>query len=211
MRICTAIIIVLLLVPPMLSAGTTRDIILHLTPAPSAWSSQNLQEKVIERLTRQRNWRVRLAQEQEPDFPGAPATNWNADNLMDWGSEIGGRYLLIIKVQSERLERRKTFSIPLIFHRWEVFGVIVAEIRLFDIKHRRVLLAEPIKIELKGPRIFQAHPDADRYDADIHITAPDKIAFFDRLERRFAAAINNRIRMATKNSQLQSSSVHALE
>ena len=84
-------------------------------------------------------------------------------------------------------------SLPLVFHKYETVGVIGGELRLIDIRRCKFLIAEPFKVEQKGPRIFQATMDDDVNDPDIHLTAPDKISFFDRLEERLASRVAKQV------------------
>lgn len=89
--------------------------------------------------------------------------------------------------------RTAWLSLPLVFHKYETVGVIEGELRLVDIRRGKLLIAEPFQVKQKGPRIFQATMDDDVNDPDIHLTAPDKIGFFDRLEEKLALRVVERV------------------
>ena len=55
------------------------------------------------------------------------------------------------------------------------------------------MLAEPFKVELNGPRIFQGSMDDNVNDPDIHLTSPKKLAFMDKLESRLAEELVNKV------------------
>ena len=54
-------------------------------------------------------------------------------------------------------------------------------------------MAEPFRIERKGPRIFQATMDDDKNDPDLHLTAPDKVRFFAELEDNLCELLSDRV------------------
>jgi hypothetical protein len=89
--------------------------------------------------------------------------------------------------------RTAWLSLLLVFHKYETVGVIEGELRLIDVRRGKFIIAEPFQVEQKGPRIFQATMDDDVNDPDIHLTAPDKIGFFDRLEEKLALRVVERV------------------
>jgi len=196
-RIIWCVLSCFLLTVPVLAGE--RDIVLHVTSVPSTWGRMRLDQRIVEQFSRTDDWRPHLVSGGSSEHPPFPEAGFDFDSLSAWGNEIGGRYLLVVRVDREALEHRRTFNLPLVFQRYEAFGIIDAEVRLLDLKRVRLLWAEPLTVELRGPRIVQAHPDDNRYDADIHLTARQKLDFFDRLERRFAAELNKQTLKAIRH------------
>lgn len=181
------------------SFATGRKMVLHVNPVALAWSSSRIDEAIVSRFTREREFQLTVNSatvESARNFPGA---TYDIDSLLNWGAEFGGRYLLSVDVSSERLDKKRTMHIPLILHRYETVGIIDAEIRLLDLERGRMILAEPLAIEVTAKRIIQADPDKDQDDADIHIRASDKAEFFMKLERKFADELYKKIYRALRN------------
>jgi hypothetical protein len=99
---------------------------------------------------------------------------------------------LLVRVDGERIARRKTFNFPLFFHKYQTEGLIEGELRLLDVSRGRVLAAEPFSAKLSGPRVFQGSMDDDINDPDILLTAVQKLRFFDRLEDLAASKLAER-------------------
>lgn len=174
------------------SSLADRDLILNVVSPPSAYSDSHIDQKLQRYLSHQASLRVRLVDDNtEPAFPSAL---YDSDSLLNWGRERGGRYLVLVEVTARRLERRKSFHLPLVFHKYETFGVIEGEFRLLDLNRGKVLAVESFDVEKKGPRIFQATMDDDPNDPDLHLTAPGKIVFFDQLEDRLCRHLADRVK-----------------
>jgi hypothetical protein len=167
-------------------AGSKRDILLHVDAPPSGWSESRLEEKLAVTLGRSADMDITLTGDIDGRMPPFPEASRDFDSLTSWGSKAGGRYLLVVRVASERFESRKTFLMPLIFQKYEVYGVIEGEIRLIDLQKPRLLAAEPFMTELRGPRVFQASMEDDQHDPDLHLTAVEKVRFLARLEQKAA-------------------------
>lgn len=174
-----------------------RVILLEVENAPLAWSDSQLYRKLERELTRDENIRVVPTETQMTGQPSFPAKRNDLDSLLDWGLEMGGRYLMIVTVTEERLEKKKTFNVPLLFHKYEAVGIIEGDWRLMDLQRQKLLVTEPFKVELNGPRILQGSMDDNRNDADIHLTAARKVTFFDRLEDKLTAELVKRVRKHT--------------
>ncbi|MFZ5980303.1 MAG: hypothetical protein ACOYVF_06685, partial [Candidatus Zixiibacteriota bacterium] len=158
-----------------------------------AWSDCRIYEKLERELTRSEALRVYNTNGAKEARPAFPENRYDLDSLMNWGLEIGERYLMVVDIRRESLETQKSFNIPLIFHKYETVGVIEGDIRFIDLQRGKLMLAEPFKVELKGPRIFQGSMDDNANDADIHLTAPEKLVFIDRLESHLAKELVNRV------------------
>jgi hypothetical protein len=126
--------------------------------------------------------------------PAFPVDYHDLDSLMEWGREAGARYLMVVEVFAERLEKRKSFHLPLVFHKYETVGIIEGEFRLVDLSRGKLLTAEPFKVERKGSRIFQATMDDDINDPDLNMTAPRKVVFFQQLEESLCKHLAERVR-----------------
>ena len=162
------------------AAGPT--IVLKVNPPPAAWSTVGIGEKLTIRMSRDSGLRVIRVDEADDALPKFPADRYNLDSLVNWGLEVGGQYLMLVDVHHERLERRKTWQVPLFFHKYVTMGVIDGEFRLIDLIEGELLVAKPFRREQEARRIFQASPDDDINDPDLHMTAPGKQVFFDQLE-----------------------------
>jgi len=179
-------------------AGTPRPLVLQVDQVPLAWGDGSLAEKLTVSLSRDPELRIIVPQTQAGLFRAFPADRTNFDSLLSWGAEIGGRFLLTIDVRREGLECRKTFSVPLLFHRWETLAVISGEIRLMDLQKRRVILAEPFEEKVTAARQFQSSAEDNAHDPTLHVSASDKQELFDSLESRLAERLIKRIGRLTR-------------
>ncbi|MEW6050503.1 MAG: hypothetical protein AB1644_05510 [Candidatus Zixiibacteriota bacterium] len=164
-------------------AGTAMaggaGLLIYVQPAELAWADTNLAARLQARLALKSFQQITIVSAQDSSFPGVNASQ---ENLMAWGRGRDGTGLLVVSITDERLERRKSFHVPLVFHKWETMGVIEGRYRLFDLQRLRMTAAEPFSIEQHGPRVFQGTMDDNIDDPDIHLRAPDKVQFFSRLE-----------------------------
>ena len=157
-----------------------------------------LEQHLIRALSRSADWRIVRVRGIETG-PVFPADQHNLDSLVNWSLEAGGSYLVMVTVDDRRLERRKGFHIPLVAHKYETVGVATGELRLIDVARGRQVLAEPFRIEKRGPRVFQATMDDDINDPDLHLRAPQKAIFAgeldDKLSRHLVKRIGSAIRI----------------
>jgi hypothetical protein len=161
-------------------------LLIAIEQSDPAWSDSRLIDKLTEQLTRDARVRVAAIPSANPSNRESRATSLDLDRLVADGRAKQGQYLLYIRVTSERYERRKTFSVPLVFHKWEVIGVIEGEWRLVDPLHGKLIKAEPFHLELNGKRVIQATMDDNVDDPDINMNATDKMIFFGQLEDMLA-------------------------
>lgn len=189
-----ALIILLLLAGGLKSAPFNKDILLNVVTPPLAWGDSKLDQKLMLVLSRKPDMRIVSVSNNKAVSPEFPRDYYDTDSLLNWGREVGGRYLMFVEISSERLEKRKSFHLPLVFHKYETVGVIEGELRFIDLMRGKLLAAEPFKIEQKGTRIFQATMDDNINDPDLHLTAPDKIHFFDKLEDKLSQYLAKRVR-----------------
>ena len=169
-----------------------KPVIIKIIAPDDVYVDSHLSDKLKQRLTRRSDLRILCPDQLGTTTPDFPDDYYNFDSLTSWGAEIGGRYLLVIDITAQYLERRKTFHLPLIFHKYENVGVCEGELRLLDLTRSKMLTAEPFKIELNGPRVFQATMDDDKGDPDLHLSATDKILFFSKLEDKVCEHIEKK-------------------
>ncbi|MDD5425253.1 MAG: hypothetical protein PHN52_02025 [candidate division Zixibacteria bacterium] len=177
--------------------ANSRLVLLDISTAPLPWNDSRLYQKFEKMLTRDENIRVQRTDNLPPSQLPFPHDRNNLDSLINWGLEMGGRYLLVVTVHSERLERHKSFNLPLIFHKYETVGIIEGDWRLLDLQRQKTLVAESFNVKLNGPRIFQGSMDDNCHDADIHLTAVEKVNFFNRLEEKLTTELVGRVRKHT--------------
>jgi len=175
------------------AGAADQELLLYVDSQPSPWNDSQLERKLVQTFARQDKLRLTTVDRAGHSGPAFPENPYDIDSVVNWGAEIGGRYLMIVMVESERLERRKGFHIPLVFHKYQTFGVIEGELRVVDIARGRLLIAEPFSFEQEGPRAFQATMDDDINDPDLHLTAYGKIAFFDELEKSASQGLVDRV------------------
>ncbi len=165
-------------------SGSTAGklVLLSVDQSENAWSDNRLCERLRTVLTRDANWRV----EPVPALSKGqgPACWPNTDSLISIGQELGGQYLVLVRVTDQRLERRKSFHVPLVFHKWEVVGVLKGEYRIIDLVRGKQVKAESFEEELHGPRVFQATMDDTKFDPDITLNAEEKTVLFENLEEQ---------------------------
>jgi hypothetical protein len=182
-------------------ADMTEPVIIKILEPESAWSGSELSRQMTVALTRRPNCRAIVVEGDRPDLPTFPTSHYDLDSLVNWGVEIGGRYLLLVDVHSRRLERRKGWHIPLILHRYRSVGVIEGELRLVDLAWKRTLVAEPFKLEEEAKMIMQASMDDNINDPEILLPATAKIQLFREMEQKLSEHILRRLDVATGGSQ----------
>jgi hypothetical protein len=167
-------------------ANPKRDVLLHVESAPSGWIESRLSERLAVTLGRSAEMAITMTEDVDGRMPPFPVASRDFDSLAAWGTKAGGRYLIVVRVASQRFETRKTFLMPLIFQKYEVYGVVEGELRIIDLQKPRLLAAEPFATELRGPRVFQSSMEDDKHDPDLHLTAVEKVKFLGQLEQKVA-------------------------
>jgi len=170
-----------------------HDLLLYVDCPPAPWNDSRLETELIRTFTRRESVRIEPVAARAAAGPAFPGAVYDVDSLTDWGLEVGGHYLVLVLVDDERLETKKTFHLPLVFHRYQTVGVIEGELRVVDVTRRRLLLAEPFRVEKPGPRVFQATMDDDINDPDLQIAAADKQTFFNQLETELSGRLVKRV------------------
>jgi len=173
--------------------ASSRLVLLSVRQCENAWSDNRLFERLQTVLTREPGWRAEPAQAlgEPKDRPNS----WpSVDSMISLGRDLGGQYLICLVVSDQRLERRKSFHVPLVFHKWESVGVVKGEFRVIDLLRGKQVKAEAFEVELHGPRVIQATMDDTKFDPDITMTATDKALFFANLEEKLVDELIPKIR-----------------
>lgn len=173
-----------------------RTAIVKVNSVPLAWTDSDITNKLMAELSHN-NGEITSADALSNRMPPFPEDLYSIDSLVNWGAETGRRYLVIVNIEHEGLRRKRTFHFPLVMQKYENVGEITGELRVVDIIRKRVVLAEAFNFEKEAKRIVQAAIDDDINDADLHISAPEKIRFFRELESEFARELADKIRNAT--------------
>ena len=179
------------------ASGTVVYVKVQAPPVP--WADSKLAEKLKVRLCQDDAFDVVEVSSRLEQLPPFPTDRCNTENLVNWGQEAGGRYLLLVTVDDERIERRKTFSIPLIMQKYQTVGVVEGNYRLIDVYRGKLLEAKSFRFKLDGPRIFQGSMDDDINDPDIRLNAVEKIQFIGRLEDHVADKLAQRFEQEVRN------------
>lgn len=191
------ILIVLLLIcsVSVTAAPAKKEIYIKVFTPEIAWADSQIETKILKSFSNQSNLNIQIVNDDKHFEPIFPQNYYDTESLIEWGKEIGGRYLMIVDVKSERIEKRKSFHIPLIFHKYQTYGVVEGEMRLIDVDRGKLLSVKTFSVEEKSSRIFQATMDDDINDPDLHISAPNKILFFDKLEDKLVTELKKKTKV----------------
>ncbi len=171
-----------------------RLVMVRVEQPVSAWNDSKIYQKLATSLTRDGNLQVVPATPARNVDPAFPTDALDEQAIADWARPYQAQYVVVVIVQSERLEKRKSFHVPLLFHKFETWGVIEGELRLIDVARNKQVRAVPFMVEQVGPRAWQATMDDDINDPDLRMTAPDKVQFFSRLEDKLVTNLLDQIR-----------------
>ncbi len=188
-RAAATVMAVLFLWSVAYSASLPRVIHIQVIQPPVPWAESQIADKLETHFGRDPRMRTRLVKSSEPDVPLE-----EADSVPATRSFQKSNFLLTVTIQSERIDRRKGFKLPLFFHRWETVGIVEGEFRLLDVQRGKLLAAEPFVHELRGPAVFQGSMDDNRDDPDIHLRAPEKALFVSALEDGLVTMLVERTR-----------------
>jgi hypothetical protein len=178
--------------------AAARELVLDVQSVPNAWAETRFDQKLQSELSRNPDLRLRLATTDPNGALILPGNRIDQDSLMDWGIEVGGRYLLIVTIDEYSLRRRKGFNLPLFFHKWETVATISGEYRFLDLQKQRLLEAKPFSEEMTGSQRFQGEMDDNRNDPTLHMTALDKTILFGRLEDQVVTLLTKRVKKLTR-------------
>lgn len=176
------IALIMLLSSVVATSPNEKRIIMHVNLCENPYFDTRFDRQLVNEFTLNSSYEIIQPGWNDDMNPDFPADMFNADSLFNWGKEVGGNFLVFVNVTSHRLEKRKTFSIPIIMHKYQTYGVIEGDLRIYDLSRERVLLADRFKVEKKGPRVIQMDMDNNKNDPDLHLNSVEKIKFFKRLE-----------------------------
>lgn len=124
-----------------------------------------------------------IVPDEDSTLPEAPRARFHLDRLVEWGRETGSRYVIYLQVHGRRLTTKKQFSIPFLLSRYVVEGCLEGVYCLIDVTRNKLVRTWDLRAKVSGPRQWQPADDY-REDPDLHIPAPQKIVFLQRLEAR---------------------------
>ncbi|MEA2031758.1 MAG: hypothetical protein U9N55_09245 [candidate division Zixibacteria bacterium] len=170
-----------------------RTVMVWVNDYPTPWGESQIEDLLIRSFSRTGHLRAFPINTNANQMTNFPRDWFNADSLADWTAKKKSRFVLVVDVLNERLERRKGFHLPMVFHKYQTVGIIEADVRLFDARLGRFIMSESLKVEEGGPKIFQFTMDDDINDPDLHLTTPKKLSFIAHLEKKFCHRIIERL------------------
>lgn len=194
MRKCMIVMALLLLV--ILPAGVSMagsSIIVSLKSPECPWADSHLNEKVDLLLTSMN--RVPVRRQSLPETSDI----LSFEEIILWGQEQGGRYLVDIAVDRIDLERRKVTILPWVIFHYRVYAVLEGTLRIFDLKKGRLVDLKNIECELKAKDKWQIVDD-DKTDADLMVAVDARQLLFDDLEEKTAAWLYQEIKKLTRGN-----------
>ncbi len=115
--------------------------------------------------------------------PEAPNRRFDLERLLEWGREVGCRYIIYLRVDGRRIATRKQLSIPWVLSRYVVEGHISGMYSLIDLNRSKVIGTWKLTTRMAGPRQWQVAADYPG-DPDLHMSAPRKLVFLRELEKK---------------------------
>ncbi|PKK84403.1 MAG: hypothetical protein CVT49_03520 [candidate division Zixibacteria bacterium HGW-Zixibacteria-1] len=187
------ILAVMFLFPGLASAQ--NDIIVSLKSPACPWSDNELEEKVDMLLTSMN--RATIIRRTLPTSTSA----MSFEDMVLWGQQQGGRYLVDVTIDRIDLEQRKVTLIPWVIFRYRVYAVMEGTLRIIDLKKGRLIDLKHIECDVKASDKWQIVDD-DKTDADLMVPADEKPLLFDELEERAAAWLYQEIKKLTRGNHL---------
>ncbi len=192
-RLYKLLLVILLIVSASVVHAAPRQILLHVQQPELAYSEPVLERLIMVELSRNYDLRVISSATLGDQMPAFPKALYDVDSLIDFGREVGSRYLMQVVVDKERLETRSAFGIPLILKRYKRVGVIEGEFRIYDLQRGRLLLAEPFSKQIKAASATQIQPDDNPHVASLRIPASEKEQLFTKLEQSLAKELVKKV------------------
>ncbi|MCK5126298.1 MAG: hypothetical protein KAR42_08575 [candidate division Zixibacteria bacterium] len=155
-----------------------------------------LLDKLYDRLLLQVGLQV-IVLEDDSTIPKMPDNRFNLERLIEWGHEVGSRYIIYLQIEERRIVRRKRTSIPFLLSRYIVEGQVDGVYSLIDLNRSKVVGTWELKTRLTGPRQWQVAEDYPD-DPNLHLSAPKKYKFMKKLEEKAAVEIINEIKLHLK-------------
>lgn len=143
--------------------------------------------RLVDRLSRANGYSV-LVPGEDTTAPASPDRRFDLQRLLAWGDETGCRYIIYLQIDDRRIETKKQVSIPLLVSHYIVEGCLEGMYTLVDMRRDKIVMNKHIRTYITGPHQWQIFED-NRDDPDLHIPAPEKICFLQRLEEKAAQEI----------------------
>ena len=178
----SVVVIVLLLISAVSAQSQLRTISIVYQPPKQHVPDFCLVDRLVESLTMQGGLRV-IVPEEDSSLPASPNRRFEADQLLDWGREIGSRYIIYLRIDDRSIATRKRTSIPWILSRYVVEGRLRGIYSLIDLNRNKVVGSWELTTRLTGPRQWQVAADYSD-DPDLQISAPGKVVFLEKLEKK---------------------------
>lgn len=180
-------VVVCLLAVGALAQNHTSEVAIVLERPRQEIPDFNLVDRLVDRLSRANGCRV-LIPDEDTTLPASPDRRFDLQRLLAWGEETGCRYIIYLQIEDRRIETKKQISIPLLVSHYVVKGRLEGMCTLVDMQGGTIAMNEHIGTYITGPHQWQVFED-NRDDPDLHIPAPEKLWFFQRLEEKAAQEI----------------------
>lgn len=188
-NILIKLLLALLLCGGVTAQASTKKLLLHVEQPELPWGKTEFIEKLTWHLSKMADLRIMNSARLDESMPAFPQAGYDLDSLVEWGKEVGGRYILFITINKERLETQKRFTIPLLVHRYVTAGVIEGEVRLVDVQRGRVLVMDRFSESVRARQVIQADSDHNPHDPELQVPADEKSGLFATLEDKLAGQI----------------------
>lgn len=173
-----------------------RAIAVILEHSDQSFIDFNLMNKLYDNLLIDNGLKV-VIPEEDSTLPAPPNHRFDLDRILEWGQEVGARYVVYLKVEDRKIVRRKRKSIPYILNRYIVEGQIDGAYSLIDLNRSKVVGNWKLRTRLPGPQQWQVAEDYPN-DPDLHLSAPKKIQFYKELEELAVTEIIEQIQHQLK-------------
>lgn len=173
-----------------------RAISVILEHSDKSYIDFKLMEKLYNRLLIDNGLKVIIPAD-DSTLPAPPNHRFNLDRIIEWGQEVGSRYIIYLQIEDRKIVRRKRTSIPYILNRYIVEGQIDGRYSLIDLSRNKVVGTWDLRTRLAGPRQWQMAEDYPD-DPDLHLSAPRKIQFYKALEELAVDEIIEQVQLHLK-------------
>lgn len=166
----------------MMAQNQTRTIAVVYQPPRQELPDLYLVESLTESLAMEAGLRV-IVPEEDSTLPLPPNRRFDYELLVEWGREVGSRYIIFLRIDERRLAIRKQPSIPWVISRYVVEGRFEGRFSLIDLNRNKVVNTWKLSTTLNGPRQWQFARDYPE-DPDLQMSAPRKMTFLKELEQK---------------------------
>lgn len=191
------ILILTLVLAVSITASQKQKMIIKVISPEAIWFNSTVDRTLQKIISRNKNIEVLVHDDNAKGLPSFPIDYLNFDSLYNWGAELGARYVVMVEIESNEIEKRKTFSFPFLVNKYQTVGIIVGELRIIDIKRGKLLTSEPFQIEQNGPSVIHTTLNNDINDPDLNIAASKKVKFFKELDKKLTKHLIKRIKAVT--------------